>query len=580
MRHLRKLASLMLALVMVLCCALPVFAVNTELTPNNNPHTITITNAQESHTYEAYQVFRGDISDGKLTNITWGTGVNGAALLAALKTDSVIGGDFAACESAEDVAKVVAGYSDNSDKLDAFAEVVGKHLSDTKFTNTTTYSKIEVTGDGYYLLKDKDGSVTAGGDAYTKYILKVVADVEVAAKMETITLDKKIVEGSDRVTATNASIGDVVTFELTSDVPGMDGYDSYIFTVHDTLSAGLTFNNDISVKIGTKTLSADYYDENEGTTAPGDYAVNVNGQKIEIVFHDFIENKGLPEDADTITITYTATLNEKANITGTGNKNVAYLEYSNDPNYTGDGDDGDGDEPTPPTGKTPEKEVKVYTTAIKLTKTNEDGKKTLTGAKFKIEGDSVEAVLVNQQVFVVDANGTYYRLKNGTYTTTDPSGENVDTTVYESTVTKYSLVDQVVEGTADETTLVKEGWVDENGIISFTGLGAGEYTITELVAPAGYNLLKEPVKVVITWNGEDAESMWTVKKGTTADNATADGISIDNNGYINFSVVNKAGVTLPATGGIGTTIFYVLGSILAVGSVILLVVRKRMSAEA
>ena len=441
MKHLAKLASLMLALVMVLCCALPVFAVNTDDTPNNTPHTITITNAQEGHTYEAYQVFRGDISDGKLTNITWGSGVNGSALLAALKADAKIGSDFTDCKTAEDVAYVVAGYGDDSEKLDAFAEVVGANLSDTKVSKTTavgaTQVKIIVSGDGYYLLKDQDGSLAGDKDqAYTKYILNVVANVDVEAKVDVPDMDKKIVEGEERLDATNVSIGDSIRFELTSDVPNMDGYDTYTFIFHDTLSEGLTFNNDIEVTIGADDLK-------KGT----DYTVSVDGQKITVTFLNFIEWKDTPEDADTICVTYTATLNEKADITTAGNVNKAHLEYTVNPNFSGDGDnDGTPDGDTPPTGTTTVKEVKVYTTGIKLTKVNNDGK-TLTGAKFSISGESVKAVLINEEVFVVASegqNGTaessegtaaenviYYRLKNGTYTTTAPTKEGVDATVYD-----------------------------------------------------------------------------------------------------------------------------------------------------
>ena len=605
MKHLAKLASLMLALVMVLCCALPVFAVNTDDTPNNTPHTITITNAQEGHTYEAYQVFRGDISDEKLTNITWGSGVNGSALLAALKADTENGADFANCETAEDVAYVVAGYGDDSEKLDAFAEVVGANLSNTKYEASTavgaTQVEINVSGDGYYLLKDQDGSLAGDKDqAYTKYILNVVANVEVEAKVDVPDMDKKIVEGEERLEATNVSIGDSIKFELTSDVPDMDGYDTYTFIFHDTLSDGLTFNNDIEVTIGDEK-------QDKGT----DYTVSVDGQKITITFIDFIDWKGTSEDADTVCVTYTATLNENADITTLGNENKAYLEYSNDPNFDGDGDtDGDGEpDKTPPTGTTTEKEVKVYTTGIKLTKVNNDGK-TLTGAKFSISGKSVKAVLINEEVFIVvdnnkngadespagtpEGNVIYYRLKDGTYTPTAPTQDGVDATVYDRTettvngekvysYTTYHKVMQVVESTFEEP-IVKEGWVGSDGVITFTGLGEGTYTITELVAPAGYNLLKEPVTIGVKWNGADAENMWTVKKGVDAENITSedetDGdITIDNN-LIKLNVVNKEGATLPATGGIGTTIFYVLGSVLAVGAVILLVTKKRMSAEA
>ena len=162
---------------------------------NTNPHTITITNEKSGHTYTAYQVLAGDISAGKLTNITWGSGVDGESILTALKTPE--NGPYESCNSAEDVADKLATFENDSDQLDTFAKVVGAHLkteagtsTETKGATSSTYT-INVTGDGYYFVKDS-GTIGAD-DAATKYILKVVGDVTVAAKAETPTIDKVIV---------------------------------------------------------------------------------------------------------------------------------------------------------------------------------------------------------------------------------------------------------------------------------------------------------------------------------------------------------------------------------------------------
>ena len=602
---------MVLVLVMLLSLAMPAFAVNTDTTPNQNPHTITIDNAQESHTYEAYQIFRGDIQElptengtkTVLTNITWGSGVDAAkteALVAALKADAVIGTDMTSADyenlsAAEAVAYVVASFGENSEKLDAFAEVVGDYLSTTKATNNVNYNQINVTGDGYYLLKDQDGSVS-GNDAYTKYILKVTKDMTVSAKMATPTLDKTL---SDGTTETSGSVGQIVEFKLTSNVPEMDGYNKYFFIVHDTMDAGLTYNNDLAIKIsnadgtGTKTLKADIYDENEGTTYLKDYVLHVSedGQTLEIIFRNFIQYK-TSYPGGIITITYSATVDEDVDMTAVGNKNTAHLEFSNNPNYDykgtpanpddPDDPDGDPDDPGPgePTGETPKSVVTVYATGIKLTKINDKtgvDQKTLTGAKFSISGGSHTAYMINSEIYVKDnANGTYYRLKDGTYTTTAPTDDTTDS--YDGT-DKYVRVQEVNEGTADENGLTAEGWVDSNGNITFTGLGAGTYTITELIAPAGYNLLKEPIvlKIDFAMDEENKVPVWTITKDGTV--LTADEVTMENN-CVSFDVVNKAGATLPATGGIGTTIFYVAGAILVLVSVVLLVTKKRMNAEA
>ena len=103
---------------------------------NTNPHTITITNEKSGHTYTAYQVLAGDISAGKLTNITWGSGVDGAATLTALK--ALESSPYTSCTSAEDVSDVLDGFNDDSVQLDAFAKVVGAHLSTAAGTSTET----------------------------------------------------------------------------------------------------------------------------------------------------------------------------------------------------------------------------------------------------------------------------------------------------------------------------------------------------------------------------------------------------------------------------------------------------------
>lgn len=157
MKHAKKLASLLMALVMVL--GMSVGTTVTAFAANTNAHTITITNDKSGHTYTAYQVFAGDISAGKLTNVEWGSGVNGADVLA----DLVKLEPYKDCKSAEDVADVLVSFGDDSAQLDAFAKVVGTHLTTVAGTSTQTASPytISVTGDGYYFVKD---SGTIGTD--------------------------------------------------------------------------------------------------------------------------------------------------------------------------------------------------------------------------------------------------------------------------------------------------------------------------------------------------------------------------------------------------------------------------------
>lgn len=578
MNHLRKISTLLLALALVFSLAISVSADNTA------SHTITITNTQSGHIYEAYQVFKGNISAGKLVDIEWGSGVNATDLLLALKADTIIGSKFTDATTAADVAVIISQDSFTAADVDAFAQIVGANLS-TTVAGTSTEAEsgytISVTGDGYYIVKDKDNSLTGESTAYTKYILKVVEDVTVAAKQDVPTLEKKIVEGQQTVDANGKSIGDKVDYQLTAKVPGMDGYNKYFFIIHDDLSDGLTFIP-TSVKV---TL--------DGTelTSGTDYDVVITGLSddcdFEIVFKDFIKKKSYA--GKNIVVTYSALINEKASVGTTGNTNTANLEYSNNPNvdYKGDEENPNRPGPNEPTGETPKDTVITYTTEIKLTKVDADTQKNLTGAKFSISGISNKVRIINQEMYVEDVSGTYYRLKDGTYTTTAPVAEdNPDTpdtdekTIdsYDEPSKKYKKVTEVTTTTVEEE-FVTEGWVKSDGTLTFTGLGEGTYTIKEIVAPAGYNLLKEDITVVITSNAGSITDpnasttvTWTAKDGNgeTAKNYTVA------DGKISLTVENKAGSTLPSTGGIGTTMFYVIGGILVLAAVVLLVTKKRM----
>ena len=177
MKNLRKILSALIALVMVFTLATPVFAVNTEENPNNTEHTIKIQNKNDNHKYQAYQVFSGDFVNGKLTNITWGKGVNSAALLAALKADTTYGSQFAACDTAEKVAEALAKISESD--LAIIANIIGNNLTEVFAGSTDKGDLYEITvvGDGYYFIKDENNSLNNAHDAYTDYIIQVVGTV-------------------------------------------------------------------------------------------------------------------------------------------------------------------------------------------------------------------------------------------------------------------------------------------------------------------------------------------------------------------------------------------------------------------
>ncbi len=635
MKRIKRLASLMLALVMAMAMTVTAFAAD------NNKHTITVTqNAADKteHTYDAYQIFAGDLAEkeGKmvLSNIIWGKGVNGDALLAALQVDetfNVVGENktnaFAGCKDAADVAEVLGGTAfanstvGTSTLTDAFARVAENNLTDVVAGTATGTGNVEitVTGSGYYLVKDQNGTVDTANGAYTRFMLEVVGDATATVKSEVPSGDKKVyIDDVTTGDANNASIGSHVSYEITSKVPNHVGYNYYYFIMNDTLSEGLTFDGpgSVAVKVGDTVLvqDTDYYV----------YTENVAPKTFRLAFAD-IMNYDVGAD---IVVTYSATINDKAVIGTTGNPNTWNLQYSNNPDDTFDGERPDDqtkpglplDETNEALGQTPDEKTLTYVTELDITKYANKVLEAnlLAGAEFTLTGTSKQVVLNTVDYYEASENGTYYLLLDGTYTETAPTGteyveigvgtaetttgyiKNADgeyviptdtgdyngATLYKlvkGNADKYADVNTKYEKkTATETTYVDadvsiEMTTDKDGKIYFKDLGAGEYILTETVTPAGFNTL-EPIKITISFTPPASVTDGTEK---CTWEVTAEGLTFTDNGSGVFAtdIVNKSGSLLPSTGGIGTTIFYVVGGILVVAAGILLVTKKRMSAR-
>lgn len=515
------------------------------LTASAADYTITINKpaGDIDRTYEAYQIFRGNLDGSTLSDIEWGTGIDGAAFLTELKKNSA----YASCTDAKTVAEKLASFTDDSNEAVAFAKLAGKFL--TTATASSSTGQITVPA-GYYLLKDV---TTATHDALSLNILKVVKDVEVNPKADHPTVDKKI--GTDITTgaaANEATIGDKVPFVIASKVPQMQGYTKYFFVLNDSMTAGLTYNKDVAIKIGTTTLAADAYQV--------DYDGKANTMKI--VIKDFIQYKS--EAGKDIVVTYSATLNEKANLTQAGNKNTVKLTYSNNPNvdYKGDNEP----DTTDPVGETPEHVTVTYSTKLQLTKVDgADNNVKLEGVEFQITGTSIKTAVSKGDYFKQDAAGTYYQLKDGTFTETAPTTETESK--YVSTSVKYAKVTDTAEQTKMQK-VTASGTTDANGLITFEGLGAGTYYITELKAKSGYNLLTAPITVTITAAPSATGCSWTVSTNAKFEND-----------MVKLTVENNKGSVLPITGGIGTTIFYVIGGLLVCGAVVMAITKKKLSVE-
>lgn len=541
-------------------------------------YTVTITRPTSDtaeHTYEAYQVFAGTLhgtgAEAVLSDIVWGSGVNGAAILTALKADETFNvqkedqtvNAFADADSAAAVAKVIDEWADDSVKLQKFADIVSQNLTATKTAGTKGNDTLKISEAGYYFIKDQDGSQTnATLGAYTDFILKVVDSVEVTAKEDVPSIEKKIVEkdenDADVLTSANtASLGDTVNFELDSTVPDMSAYNKYYYVINDDMCEGLTFDaSSVKVYIDNVEIATQYYEVQTGNTA--------DNHTFQIVMKDFKLNYQ-DKAGKAIKVTYSATLNDNADRTTVGNENKVNLTYSNNPNHTyvGENEPGNGDV----TGITPDSKTKTYTTSLLLKKIDGSTSAALEGAKFSLKGSGVNRVIIaSKDSFEEDANGTYYKLKDGTYTLTEPTAETE--AQYDSTTTKYKVkTSSTLHSGKDENSYV-EATTDASGMMAFAGLGAGTYLLTEEIAPNGYNKLTNPITIVIAANPDLNGPNWTVTKDGTALTAPT--------GIYALEVENNMGATLPGTGGIGTTIFYIVGGALILGALILLITKKRM----
>lgn len=563
MKNAKRIASLVLALVMVFALAISVSA-----EPVTEDGSILIkdndTVKASQKTFDAYKVL--DLkaytdANGEITTYEYTVPNSLADFYAERYNLDKTAADFD--------AKVRAGI-DGEDDLYDFARAVVAASTSAAYTGNPVENGYLFSGLplGYYAIVDS----TAQGD-YIKPVSAIMLDtatpnVEIEVKAEKPPIDKEIDEDNDvnttddRVESNQAAIGDTVTYVITSQVPDMTGYTKYFFIMKDNLSKGLDYTNSMTVKVGDKVLTENEYDltvvENEdGTTS------------LKIVFKNFLQYNTEEYIGKPVEVVYTARLNEDAEINRTPNTNDVYLEYSNDPDviYNGDNEPNDEDEDLPPLGETPKETVYTYTTSIEIVKTDAIGNR-LQGAEFTLTGETMNIVRVEKEEFTLDPNGTHWKLKDNSYTTTDPNstidGTPVDKTAYASLTDKYIKNTTTTYETRDGETLTITSSVGEDGVVRFEGLPAGTYTITETKAPEGYNILTETLDVTITWDRETADF-------------TYEG-AVDNNGVARITIVNQAGDELPETGGIGTTIFYIIGGILLVAALVVLVTRKRVGA--
>lgn len=533
-KTIKKLLAALLAVAMVCAMAIPAFADNYWETEED---------LGKNHCYDAFQIFTGDVSDDNtISNVAWGSSIaHPNEFLAQLTKDSTIGDKFETSFTPQEAAAVISQWSDSDNNSIAFARCVCNYVySDGDSTPVlqgghTNGFKLEEAG--YYLIVDTSSfSSDANNDsyhAYNSFLLKVNQKnyhVQITPKVVKPTVKKEVYDNDDGSSSgdnngwgssADHAINEEFKFRLIAKLPesennghAYDYYDKYSVIFHDTLSDGITYDRPDSVVI--KSNGKTYVIPNDSSK----YTIGLESQNYLVV--KIPDVKACAKDAGfdlndgaTITVTYTAHLNENAAVNGSAeNKNSVRLQYSNNPRP-----DGEYWGYTP--NYTPESEVYVYTYQLNNTKYHDEDKpgNELEGAGFRLYSNKD---CTEEQEIKLKKNTT-----DGTYS-------------------PYFGVDA-----GDEM------FSDEHGQFNVKGLDAGTYYLKETNPPKDYSACADK-KIVIS--------------------ATHDVNHVDLSGNLSTTIINKkdGGITLPSTGGIGTTIFYVVGGGLMVAAIVLLVTKKRM----
>ncbi len=545
MKKFSKILSVALLVALVLSLGVAnAFAEETTTTPS----TITVKNvitstSIEGREFKAYKIFDAVYGDGDAVSYT-------------IKSDSyyyktaavkaILDEYFTFTASASDRTVFVVAAKDNltAESVRTLADALDDAIPSTDNGKANGGSNqqavISVPGPGYYLVTGSVKSkVDADRTAETAIALVAVKDAaEVNAKGDIPDLKKEITAVKEAGTAINgallddagkaavAKVGSVVEYKLTSKVPDLTGYSAYTYTFTDTMSTGLTFNEDVAVYVGGSTTAL----------ANDKVAYNKVGNGFTLTIpYDTL--KELATGA-TVEVKYSATVNESA-LQYDYEKNTAKLTYSDNP-----GDDSTHD--------TPDQETYVIDINVDVNKYT--GTDPATGTKL--------------------ANAEFKLFKG-----TERSG-NVfykwDATAGEG----KGKVTWVAEADAD---VFKTG---DNGKLTtqIRGLDKGTYSLLEVTAPSGYNLLPAPVEFTISVvESQDHKTVTyssnpgTVTMGEKQSGVINLGADHETQPVDTIDVLNQSGTQLPSTGGIGTTIFYVVGGVLVLAAIILLVTKKRMS---
>lgn len=535
---------------------------STAMAVDGNTVNVTVPGADSKlngHAYTAYQILSGTqaASGGALGDAEWGTGINDAAFLKALKADTTIGKYFANVTDAKGFAEALSN-TDNFPADGANTRLVAKIAMKNKAGSGTalTSGKTTELATGYYVIVD---STAAGQAVYNPAVLAITSDITITDKTDVPTLEKKVQENKKDATDDTAygskfndvadyNIGDDVPFHLIGSVPDMSQYETYTYKFTDTFDKGFDAVDTSNVKVY---LSNDKKLDLEGESADTDITSYFSGTNGSIQYTPATEAQGetagtkatltvstkdlkkaatySKEQPQYVIVSYTAKLNANAKIGLPGNVNEAYLTYSNKPDQSGTGDNNTND--------TPHDKVIVFTYGLDVTK--------------------------------VDSKNTGTKLKDAEFKLKNSDGKWA------------TITDGKVTGWADTE---RQGSVlksDESGKFKVEGLDDGDYTLKETKAPAGYNLPADGFSVTLTattannqaWDGTATKALTNlaVKVGQT------DGTGDVTTGLGAITIKNTQGSSLPSTGGMGTVLLYVAGIAVFVlaGATLVMALRRR-----
>ncbi len=564
MKKTSKIAAMAAAMALAATLAVPSMMMSASAATEN---TVTITSEQgtssaKTHSYKAYKIFGGEVADSQLKNITFG-GSDFSAFLTALKADTTIGSDFTSVTDVAGVAAQLATYTNDSAEAKAFAKFVAMNTDKVAAaveSSTTEGSEntIPLTTDGYYVIIEDVPADTQTDFAITSYILAqydASEGADINAKSTVPTVDKQVLDETDDAeegstdgwgeTADHA-INETFQFKLIGTLTADAKYDDYLsykMVFHDTLNKGITYDGGVAatVKFGTGdartlTIAAEkIVSSTDATTGVTTLTITIDDLKAALTGTEKLS------DGAVVTITYNAHLNADAALTagnavantGYDNVNGVYLEYSNNPNYTGSG--------TPSTGNTPNDHVWVFTYSVdNVKKKDSTSGDNLAGAKFKLfttktAGTGSDPDTYSGEVKLIDNNDGTYTVANQTATT--------------------GFVTEMVSAAT-------------TGIFNIKGLDTGTYYLVETEAPSGYKVA-DTVEVVISATHAETDTTGSAAQ-VTMEAATKN---------MSNTVVDTSGSTLPSTGGMGTKLFIVCGSLTAAAAGIYLVSKKRAKDE-